>query len=64
MTSSALFVIVVVTVILLAILTYMTIYGISHGHVGSAVRVGKADIETAPMYDKFPTIRRPPTTNR
>lgn len=49
MSSSAISVIVVVTVILLAIFTYVTIYGISHGRVGRTAKAGAADIETASM---------------
>jgi nucleotide-binding universal stress UspA family protein len=41
------FVIVVVTVVLLAIFTYVTIYGISHGRVGRTDRAAEADIESA-----------------
>jgi len=49
MSGSAVFVIGVVTVILLAIFTYVTVYGISHIRVGGAGRAGEPDIEAASM---------------
>jgi hypothetical protein len=52
MSSSAIFVIGVVTVILLAIFTYETTHGISHARLGSyagARHAGGSDIEAASM---------------